>query len=82
MINMETRTKKEPHDIVAKAVSAFGENGLGLEVVEQSECCARFRGGGGFVSLTLDTDAETDETVVGVTGREYEQQIKSFLATL
>jgi len=82
MLSMEKRTRFGPEEIVKKAVAFFGPDGLGLETTEQERCCARFAGGGGFVSVQVEDIEGARGARVNVEGREWETQIKEFLGTL
>ncbi len=84
MISMEAPSKIPPAKIVDQAVAFFGPAGLGLETIERSDGCARFGGGGGFVDVTLTSGdgGPATETTVSVQGREFERQIREFVASL
>jgi hypothetical protein len=69
-------TKLSPEEVVQKAVDFFGENGVGLEVVDRSQCCARFEGGGGHVSVTVN---QGDKTEVELVTREWDYDVKRFV---
>ena len=79
MISVEAQSKHTAEQIVDRAVRFFGPEGVGLETVDQSECCVRFEGGGGFVTLTLESEEEEKRTRVSVQGREFDWQIRKFL---
>lgn len=82
MLSIEKRSRFAPSDVIDKAVGFFGPDGLGLEVVEQESCCARFTGSGGFVFVQAEDVEGARGAKVSVEGREWENQIKEFLATL
>lgn len=79
MIRMGKETKLTSTEALAKAVAFFGPEGLGLEVEEHASCCARFVGGGGYVSIETTDDREPEGVEVTVEGREWDSQIKQFL---
>ena len=82
MIRMGKESILVPSDVVKKAVAFFGPSGAGLKVVDQGACCARFEGGGGYVFVqTADIDDHGGSSVT-VEGREWEHQIKQFMAQI
>ena len=69
-------TKLSPEEIIRRAVVFFGKDGSGLEVIDQGRCCARFEGGGGHISVTVN---EGDETEVELVTREWDYDVKQFM---
>ena len=69
-------TKQSPEEVIRKAVAFFGKDGTGLEVIDQGRCCARFEGGGGYVSVTV---TEEDGTRVELVTREWDYDVKKFV---
>jgi hypothetical protein len=69
-------TKMGPEEVIQKAVGFFGKDGLGLEAIDRSRCCARFEGGGGHVSVTV---SEEDKTKVELVTREWDYDVKQFM---
>jgi hypothetical protein len=82
MIRVGKDTKLTSKEVVARAVAFFGPDGLGLEVEESAPCCARFVGGGGYVSLQTTSEEEPSGVEVTVEGREWDSQVKQFLEKL
>jgi hypothetical protein len=87
MIRMEAESKLSPDEVIEKARAFFGPGGIGLEVTEFSNCCARFEGGGGQVyvqAAARQTAAGRDpsRSRVEIQGREWERQIKDFLGQI
>jgi len=80
MISLGKQTKLGPEKVIERAIQYFGPQGVGLEVEESGTGCARFAGGGGFVSVTA-CKGET-RTEVSIEAREYESQAKQFVAKL
>lgn len=80
MIKMGKASKLKPAAVVEKAVAFFGPEGRGMKVVDQSDCCVRFEGGGGHVLVTASASEEKGASNVTVEGREWEYQIKEFVA--
>ncbi len=69
-------TKLDPEEVIRRAVSFFGEGGLGLTVTDQGSCCATFEGGGGHVSITANAG---DKMEVELVTREYDYDVKRFI---
>jgi hypothetical protein len=65
-----------PEQVIQKAVDFFGKDGVGLEVMDRSRCCAQFEGGGGHVSVTV---SEGDKTEVELVTREWDYDVKQFV---
>ncbi len=82
MLNIEKVTKLSGSDVVEKAVSFFGPDGWGMDVVESGGCCARLRGLGGFVVVETEELPTAGKTKVNVQGKEVENGIREFLQTL
>ncbi len=70
-------TKLSATEILNRAERYFGEGGLGLEVTSRDECCISLAGGGGHVTVTL---TEGDKTSIDVETREWDYQVKKFMA--
>lgn len=72
-----TETKLSTSEVLDKSAEYFGEGGLGLEVTSRDECCISLTGGGGHVTVTV---TEGDKTSIDVETREWDYQVKKFLA--
>jgi hypothetical protein len=70
-------TKQSPEEAIKKAMSYFGEGGLGLQADEQNPCCVHFEGGGGFVRVTASKGEKRTE--VEWETREWDYQVKQFM---
>lgn len=70
-------TKLSVSEILDRAEEYFGEGGLGLEVTSRDNCCISLAGGGGHVTVTV---AEGDKTSVDLETREWDYQVKKFMA--
>ncbi len=79
MIRMGKETKLTSAEVIARTVTFFGPEGLGLEVEAQSPCCARLVGGGGYVYVETNDDSESGGVEVILEGREWEAQIRQFI---
>ena len=80
MIRLEIKSKLSVPKITAKIKSYFGKGGLGLEVVEESETCLKFSGGGGYVRAEI---CKSDNgSKVEFTSQEWEQQVKKIAPSL
>ena len=77
MIHLSKETKKSRREIRDRAVSHFGESGLGLDPMTPCVSCACFEGGGGFV--TVDVLEENGGRVVDIKAKEWEYEAKRFL---
>ena len=78
MINVGKKTDLSSEEIIKKSIRYFGPSGVGLKLTEKSDCCARFDGSGGFVSVQV-TETEGEESDLSILGREFDYQIKNFL---
>jgi hypothetical protein len=73
-------SRLEAEEVVKKALQRFGSNGLKLEIIEQSDCCARFQGGGGHIDVY--TEPHDGKTKVRIETREWDRQVKKFFEEL
>ncbi len=69
-------TKLGPSEVLDRAAEYFGKE-LGLELSSRDDCCASFVGGGGHVTITV---AEGQKTAVDLETREWDYQVKKFMA--
>lgn len=74
-------TRRSPEQVLERALAFFGPAGLGLTVEEQSACCLRLTGGGGYVLVQVGA-AESGRTSVILETREFDYQAARFLETL
>jgi hypothetical protein len=58
----------------------FGEEGLGLELKEETPACITFEGGGGYVTASLCEDR--GETRVDIVSQEWDYHVKQFVSNL
>ena len=79
MLNLEINTKLSLKEAVQQLKKFFGEEGLGLELTEETPQCLRFEGGGGHVTTTLCQEEETRITLVT---QEWDYQVKKFASGL
>lgn len=77
MARYSFETKQSPEQAIQKAISYFGEGGLGLEITEQNACCVSFEGGGGHVIVTAS--AGDKKTTIELETREWDHQVKQFM---
>jgi hypothetical protein len=73
-------TKKDPEEVVERAIDYFGEEGLGLSVTRENPCCATFEGGGGHVTVTASRG--DDKVEVEVETREWDYHVKRFIGRI
>jgi hypothetical protein len=76
MARYGVETRMSPEKVIQKAVDFFGEEGVGLKVIDHSRCCARVEGGGGHVSVTVSEGKRTDVELVT---REWDYDVKRFM---
>ena len=76
MLKLNVRTKRNPEEVVTKALEFFGPSGYGLRVTEQSNTYVSFEGGGGSVTVIVCTDNKG--TSVDLETREWEYHVKEF----
>lgn len=69
--------KLSPGAAMERAITYFGKGGLGLELIEQNECCVYFKGGGGHISVTVG--AGEKRTTVELETREWDYHVKQFM---
>jgi hypothetical protein len=72
-------TKLSTDEAIEAAVRYFGKNGVGLDLVDRDACCARFEGGGGYVSVTTETG---EKTTVNLETREWDFPVKRFMQSI
>ncbi len=75
MLRLTVTSKQSPTDVMRRARAFFGDGGLGLEA-SMDAAGLQFTGGGGFVTLVLSD--EDGKTLVDVSTREFDQQVKRF----
>ena len=80
MKKLSTQTKLGPEEVIDRASKCFGKGGEGLQETMRNSCCIVFRGGGGFVSISI-YDEEKKRTV-DVETREFDYQANRFLEKL
>jgi len=80
MINLETKTKLTPEEVVDRLNKFFGKGGLGLELTEDAPQCLTFKGGGGYVTATLCLDE--GKTRINLVAQEWDHQAKEFVSGL
>lgn len=82
MIRMGKESKLVPAKVIEKAVEFFGPSGVGMSVLEQSDCFARFEGAGGYVFAQAADIGDGDGSNVEIEGREWEYQIRQFMGEI
>lgn len=70
-------TRLQPSQVLDLAAEYFGEGGLGLEIDSRDDCCVSLEGGGGHVTVTV---SEGEKTSVDLETREWDYQVKKFIA--
>ena len=80
MLSVTKESTLKPEDIIKRAVNFFGAKGLGLILKEEDKTSVYLEGGGGGVRVS--TSAGKKGSVIDVETREWESQVKNFLATI
>ncbi len=80
MLSMTKESKLKPEDVIKRAVNFFGPKGLGLLLKEEDASTVYLEGGGGGVRV--NASAKTKGSTVDIETREWESQVKDFLATM
>lgn len=77
MLNISTKTKMTPEEVIKKAIDFFGPDGYKLKIVYQSETSASFEGQGG----TIDINAcqQKGYSSVDFISHEWDFQVKEFI---
>jgi hypothetical protein len=73
----QVTTKLSPHEAMQRAIAHFGAAGLGLQLVDQSDACVTFEGGGGHVSVIACS--EDKKTRLEVETREWDYAVRQFM---
>jgi hypothetical protein len=71
-------TKLDAEEILRRAEEFFGPGGLGMKLLERTDCCLSFEGSGGHVTVSA-ARCEPDKTEVDLETREWDFQVKSFM---
>ncbi len=80
MLRLNTKTKIKPEEVMTKALAFFGPRGYELEVIEQDDDFAYFKGGGGGVEIAVSKEDKV--TSVEMVTREWEYQVKEFARSI
>lgn len=78
-IVLETATKESSEKVIEQAKDYF-INQHGLESQEETDCCLRAVGGGGFIFIR--TEPAGEKTRVILEGREWTHQLKAFMSRI
>ena len=82
MISLGKESKFAPSKVIELAEAYFGPGGLGLEVVDCAQCCARFEGGGGHVFVQTAEGEHGRGSQVSIEAREWERAAEKFLGKI
>jgi hypothetical protein len=80
VIHYGKETKLQPQAVIDRAIHFFGPTGVGLRMVDQGPACARFEGGGGYVSIACCKGEK--RTLVDLEAREWEHYAGKFIGKL
>lgn len=78
MLRLDVETKKSAEKAMRHLKAFFGRDGLGLDIVEETDEQIRFEGGGGYVGAAICAAGEKSR--IELVSREWEQQVKKFAA--
>jgi hypothetical protein len=81
MIRLGTITRREPVEVLDRAVGYFGPQGLGLAISRRSSDSVYFEGAGGFVQIDVKT-LEDGKTDVDIQAQEWDYDAGKFLTIL
>jgi len=70
------KTKLSAEEAIERAIKFFGEQGLGLDIVEQEPCCVHFKGGGGHVSVRA---VARHGTTLNLAACEWDDHVRRFI---
>lgn len=80
VVNIRKESKRNPEEVIRKAIEVFGPRGAGLRVKRLGDHVARFDGQEGFVFVqALKRDAGSK---VDVEGREWTDWVQKFVQKL
>jgi hypothetical protein len=82
MIRISKESKLVPSGFIKAAMGFFGPPGIGMTVVDEDDCCVRLEGFGGYVFVQTEDFEDKKGSQVIIEGREFEYQIKEFLARI
>ena len=80
MINMEKSVTMSCEEVMKRADNYFSKNGLSCDESDAEHFCAYYSGGGGHVRIHCCP--ESKGTRINIEGREWDYQIKQFMANL
>jgi hypothetical protein len=75
----EMQTYLATQEVLQAALSFFGVD-LGLDLQSQGPSSLHFVGGGGHVTLTVQTAADSEPVTVVFETREWDAQVEEFMA--
>jgi len=82
MISLAKDSKLTPAKVIERAEAYFGPKGIGLEVVDCADCCARFEGGGGHIFVQTAAGEKGKGSQVNIEAREWEREAEKFLGKI
>ena len=80
MLNLERKTNLSKEEVKKRLRRFFGEEGLGLELKEETPQCLSYGGAGGYV--TANICSEKGKIRLDLVTQEWEYQVKKFAASL
>jgi len=73
----QVTTALTPCQALEQALADFGPDGLGLQIMSQTNFSLGFQGGGGYIAVTTQHGAET---TVELETREWDHAVQRFMA--
>jgi hypothetical protein len=81
MLNLEVKTKLSQEEVMNRVKRAFGKEGLGLDLKEDTPSCLTFEGGGGYVNATV-CEEEDGQTRIDFVTQEWDYHVKELVSKL
>jgi hypothetical protein len=73
----QVTTKVSPQEAIEQALAYFGSQGVGLALIDQSDMCLQFEGGGGHVSIVACPGEK--QTTLELETREWDYAVRQFM---
>jgi hypothetical protein len=80
MLNISTKTKMTPEEVIKKAIAFFGPNGYKLKIINQTDTSISFEEQGGGIDISACR--QKSYSSVDFISREWDFQVKEFINTV
>jgi hypothetical protein len=80
MLNISSKTKMTPEEVIKKAIAFFGPNGYKLKIISQMDTSISFEGQGG--GIDINACQQKGYSSVDFISREWDFQVKEFINTV